>query len=73
VPRITYDSEANAVYVYLVDMVATGEVAFTRHANIPLDQPSICVDFDADGRVPGLRFWGLTDCCERTQSITRRT
>ncbi|MEO9325363.1 DUF2283 domain-containing protein [Nocardioides sp. C4-1] len=56
--RITYDSVANAAYVYLTDSIAPGQVATTQDADIRLDMASINVDFDADGRVLGIEVLG---------------
>ncbi len=56
--RITFDQEANAAYVYLVDTIEPGEVAATRFANVPLDSASINIDFDSDGRVLGIKILG---------------
>ncbi|WP_347194648.1 DUF2283 domain-containing protein [Nocardioides sp.] len=56
---MTYDSEANAAYVYLIDSIAPGQVASTQVADIPLDMASINVDFDADDRVLGIEILGV--------------
>ena len=76
--RSTYDSVANAAYVYLVDSVKPGEVAYSRHANIALDQAAITVDFDTDGRVLGIELLGAdrllrSESIEAAQDITRKT
>jgi uncharacterized protein YuzE len=56
--RVTFDREADAAYVHLVDKIEPGQVAATRFANIPMDCASINVDFDAEGRVLGIEFLG---------------
>jgi uncharacterized protein YuzE len=55
---ITFDRQADAAYVYLVDTIEPGEVAATDFANIPLDNAPINVDFDFDGRVLGIEILG---------------
>jgi uncharacterized protein YuzE len=74
--RTTYDPEANAAYVYLVESVKPGEVAYSRHANIALDRAAITVDFDEDGRVLGIELLGAdrllrAESIEAAQDITR--
>jgi len=57
--RITYDGEADAAYVYLVDRIEQGGVARTSvagHGSPALD--SINLDFDADGRLLGIEVLG---------------
>lgn len=57
--RITYDGDADAAYVYLVDRIEAGEVARTCVAgrdSSALD--SINLDFDAHGRLLGIEVLG---------------
>lgn len=58
--RLTHDEEADAAYVYLVDEIARGEVAASRVAAIPLENASLTVDFDANGRVLGIEVLGAS-------------
>ena len=58
--RITYDPEADAAYVYLVDAIAPGGVARTEIAMIDLDMASIAVDFDSKGRMLGVEILGAS-------------
>ncbi|MEV4261956.1 DUF2283 domain-containing protein [Kribbella sp. NPDC049584] len=48
---MTYDSDANAAYIYLGAQINRGEVAYSRGADIHMDGASMTVDFDAEGRV----------------------
>lgn len=67
--RLTHDAEANAAYVYLVDHIDRGEVAFTRMADIPLDGASLSVDFDTSGRILGIEVLGVSRVL-RDETIT---
>ena len=58
--RMTYDSDANAAYIYLVDQINRGEVAYSRVADIAMDGASMTVDFDAEGRVLGIEVLGAS-------------
>jgi Uncharacterized conserved small protein len=54
--RMTYDPEADAAYVYLVDEIGAGEVERT----VPVDPVEIGgminLDFDADGYLLGIEI-----------------
>lgn len=57
--RITYDGNADAAYIYLIDRIGQGEVAKTSvagHGSPALN--SINLDFDADGRLLGIEVLG---------------
>lgn len=56
--RITHDAEADAAYVYLVDEINRGEVAYSRFARIKLEHAELTVDFDANGRILGIEVLG---------------
>jgi uncharacterized protein YuzE len=58
--KITYDADADAAYVYLVDSIPTGGVAQTRSAMLELDRAFIAFDFDADGKILGLEILGAS-------------
>jgi uncharacterized protein YuzE len=76
--RMTHDSEANAAYIYLVDEIHRGEVARSCFADIAMDNASITVDFDAEGRVLGIEVLGASQVLRAetigaAEDITRRT
>ena len=61
--RITYDDEANAAYLYLVDEIPPGAVAETVPLYSNLDPSSgeprlngVNLDFDRDGQLLGIEF-----------------
>lgn len=75
--RMTYDSEANAAYMYLTDFIEPGQVAATQVSGIQLDMASINIDFDADGRVLGIEMLGADrilrqETVAAAEDITRR-
>lgn len=51
VPRLEYDAEADALYIYLRDFE---KVARTQHIG-----HSRNVDYDAEGNIPGVEFWNV--------------
>lgn len=52
--RITYDSDADAAYIYLTDEIVAGTVKRTEVADVPSHPGSFNFDFDADGRLLGI-------------------
>lgn len=58
--RLTYDAEADAAYVYLVDTIGAGEVARTAASMLELDGAFIAFDFNADGKVLGIEILGAS-------------
>ena len=58
--RVTYDTAADAAYVYLVGFVAPGAVAQTRPAMLELDQAFIAFDFDSEGKILGIEILGAS-------------
>lgn len=54
--RLTYDPEANAAYVYLVDEINRGEVARSAVSGIELEEAAIVVDFDDQGQILGIEL-----------------
>lgn len=58
--RLTYDADADAAYVYLVDTIGGGEVARTVASMLDLDQAFISFDFDAGGKVLGVEILGAS-------------
>jgi uncharacterized protein YuzE len=75
---MTYDSEANAAYIYLVEEINRGEAARSCIADIALDNAAITIDFDAEGRVLGIEVLGASqtlrpETIRAAVDITRRT
>lgn len=58
--RYTYDEEANAVYLYLVDSVGRGEAKRSSVVPLELRGASITVDFDDGGHALGIEFLGAS-------------
>jgi uncharacterized protein YuzE len=57
---VTYDSEADAAYVYVVPRGQGRSVARTAVANIRMDRASINVDFAPDGTIAGFEILGAS-------------
>ena len=55
---MTYDSVADAAYVYLVEQIATGEAVKTHVTDVPLDAGTVLVNLDKDGRLLGFEILG---------------
>ncbi|WP_168218638.1 DUF2283 domain-containing protein [Nocardioides eburneiflavus] len=71
--RLTYDSDANAAYVYLVDSTAPGGVAQTRSSMLELELASIDFDLDAEGKVLGIEILGASRVlADETLQATQR-
>ena len=58
--RMTWDPEANAAYIYVVDSIRSGDAVTTRVLDHHLTQASVNVDFDADNRLLGIELLGVS-------------
>ena len=55
--KITYDAEADAAYIQMVDKIGPGESAAQVHSiATPGDKGEITIDFDSQGRVLGFEI-----------------
>jgi uncharacterized protein YuzE len=75
---MTYDSKANAAYIYLIDKIHRGEVARSFFADIAMDNAAITVNFDAEGQVLGIEVLGASqvlraETIRAAEDIARRT
>jgi uncharacterized protein YuzE len=71
--NLTYDGDADAAYVYLVNSIGPGEVAQTRAAMLDFDRAFITFDFDANGKILGLEILGASRILsEQTLQTARR-
>lgn len=62
VPTITYDSRADAAYIYLVPNVALGEASHqVMVEDVPGDS-EIVLDFNDEGRMLGIEIIGARSC-----------
>ena len=59
--RITYDAEADAAYVFLVDPIPPDGAVRQQVAELDLDGSTLIVDRDTDGRLLGLEILGARD------------
>ncbi|MBB6174664.1 uncharacterized protein YuzE [Nocardiopsis mwathae] len=59
--NITYDADADAAYISVVDTIADGEAASQEHS-IPTPHPEgeIILDFDAEGHLLGIEVLGAS-------------
>ena len=58
--RLTYDADADAAYVYLVEAIVPSGVAQTRSSMLNLDRAFIAFDFDSEGKVLGIEILGAS-------------
>ena len=58
--RLTYDPEADAAFVYLVDHIAPGEVARSEMCDLEIREGAVILALDADERVLGIEFLGAS-------------
>ena len=56
--RFTYDPDADAAYVYLVDEIPPGAVARTAMCDVEFDGGSVHLDLDSGGRLLGIEILG---------------
>jgi uncharacterized protein YuzE len=62
--RVTYDAEANAAYIYLVEDIEPGGVAKVVPFD-PSDGVMVNLDLDVDGRILGLEVLGARSLLSR--------
>lgn len=72
--NITYDKEADAAYVHLVDELRDGEASTQVHSIMtPGLKGEIIIDFDAGGRILGVEILGAKDVLrEETLALAKR-
>lgn len=72
--KITYDKEADAAYVQLVDEIIDGEASTQLHSiGTPGQKGEIIIDFDAEGCILGLEILGAKDVLrEETLALAQR-
>ncbi|MCO4273227.1 DUF2283 domain-containing protein [Pseudarthrobacter sp. HLT3-5] len=72
--KITYDKEADAAYVQLVDEVRDDEASTQVHSiETPGRKGEIIIDFDAEGRILGVEILGAKDVLrEKTLALAER-
>ncbi|MFD3403747.1 DUF2283 domain-containing protein [Kribbella sp. NPDC058693] len=58
--RLTYDPDADAAYVYLVDVIGPGEVTRTVPSMLELDNAFIAFDLNSDGKIVGFEILGAS-------------
>ncbi|TYK51119.1 DUF2283 domain-containing protein [Actinomadura decatromicini] len=55
--KVTYDQQANAAYIYLLDPTQAGTKSAHMYACDPVDVDGVInLDFDAEGRVIGIEI-----------------
>jgi len=60
--KITYDPDADASYIQLVDVIAEGGVSESIHSIMtPKKRGEILLDFDAEGRLLGVEILNARD------------
>ena len=58
--RITFDREADAAFIYLIDSIGFGGVTRTELCDAQVDSGSIILAFDEDDRLVGLEILGAS-------------
>lgn len=53
--RMTYDPEADAAYIYVVDKIGPGEAKFTRTMDKKING-TVALDFSEDGKLLGIEI-----------------
>lgn len=68
---MSYDWDADAAYIYLVEKINHGEVVRSCVADIAMDNAAIMIDLDAEGRVLGIEVLGASQAlrAETLQSL----
>ena len=56
--RITYDSDADAAYVYLKDRIAFGEVVRTELCDVEIQEGAVILGFDSHRKLVGIEILG---------------
>lgn len=52
--RISYDADADAAFIYLVDEISEGQSARTELCDVELREGAVILDLDADDRILGI-------------------
>lgn len=54
--RMTYDPEADAAYIYVVDKIGPGEAKMTRTMDNRKINGTVSLDFSEDGKLLGIEI-----------------
>jgi uncharacterized protein YuzE len=58
--RMTYDRDADAAFIYVVDPIPPGEPVTTSVLDKSLNLASVNVDFDANDQLLGIELLGVS-------------
>jgi uncharacterized protein YuzE len=58
---MTFDSEANAAYIYLKDHIKPGGVSRSEFCDVELHGGPVFLQFDSDGRLIGIEILGARE------------
>lgn len=58
--RFTYDVEADAAYLYLIDEISRGQVRRSAWVPVRLEDAALTVDFDEHGQALGVEILGAS-------------
>jgi uncharacterized protein YuzE len=59
--RITFDPDANAVYIYLKDQIPPGGVSRSEFCDVELSGGPVFLQFDSTGRLIGIEILGARE------------
>lgn len=58
--RFTYDPDADAAFVYIVDQIDPGQVARSEMCDIEIQEGAVILVLDADERLLGIELLGAS-------------
>ena len=58
--RVTYDSEADAAFIYLTPSIGWGEATGSRHFDLEVKNAAVTASLNEDGRLLGLELLGVS-------------
>jgi len=58
--KYTYDADADAVFLYLVDHIGRGEAVRSALVDLYVDSGAVNVELDGDGHALGVEFLGAS-------------
>lgn len=58
--RITYDPDADAAFLYLIDEIASGQVTRSEMCDLEIREGAVILAWDAEDRLLGIEILGAS-------------
>jgi uncharacterized protein YuzE len=71
--KLTYDVDADAAFIYLVDSIEAGQVAESQMCDLEIREGAVILALDANGHLLGIEILGASRLLSAEVLATART